>query len=158
MADIDNARNLVRLARHATAILGNAFHAAGYISTERYLASMAVLEATSKADQPQIDSEMPTPSVIKRRRPDSSLVSMNGVKVPSAMKRTATLTAPTDPIELERWLNGIVRLKEGAALRGVHPDTLRREAARGRLKLIRISERAIGIRRRVALMLEDQSA
>jgi hypothetical protein len=74
------------------------------------------------------------------------------------MKQTATLTAPADPIELERWLNGIVRLKEGAALRGVHPDTLRREAARGRLTLIRISERAIGIRRRDALMLGDDAA
>ena len=74
------------------------------------------------------------------------------------MKQTATLTAPADPIELERWLNGIVRLKEGAALRGVHPDTLRREAIRGRVKLIQVSERAVGIRRRDALMLGDQKA
>jgi hypothetical protein len=149
MANIDDARNLVRLARHATAILGNAFHAAGYISTERYLASMAVLQS-------QIDSAVPASPVIERRQLDSPLSTVNGAKALPAMKQTATLTAPADPIELERWLNGIVRLKEGAALRGVHPDTLRREALRGRLTLIRLSERAIGIRRRDALMLGDQ--
>lgn len=68
-----------------------------------------------------------------------------------------TPLSPTDPIEHERWLDGIVRLAEGAALRGVHPDTLRREAARGRLKLLRLSERAVGVRRRDALMLDQKS-
>lgn len=102
-----------------------------------------------------LDSAGEASTVIKRQQPTSRI---NGTKALPAMQQTAILTAPTDPIELERWLNGIVRLKEGAALRGVHPDTLRREAARGRLKLIRISERAIGIRRRDALMLEDHTA
>jgi hypothetical protein len=50
------------------------------------------------------------------------------------MKQHPTIAAPTDPVEYERWLNGIVRLAEAARLRGVHPETLRREAARGRIK------------------------
>jgi hypothetical protein len=105
-----------------------------------------------------LDSTDETSAVIKQGQPCSPLSTVNGAKALPAMNQTATLTAPTDPIELERWLNGIVRLKEGAKLRGVHPDTLRREAARGRLKLIQISERAIGIRRRDALMLGDDAA
>jgi hypothetical protein len=64
------------------------------------------------------------------------------------------LSAPTDPIELERWLNGIVRLKEGAELRGVSIDTLRRsEGPQGRNRLLNVGERAKGIRRRDALLL-----
>jgi hypothetical protein len=63
-------------------------------------------------------------------------------------------STPTDPVERERWLDGIVRLQEAAALRGVHPDTLRREAASGRLKIIKLSERALGVRRRDALLLD----
>jgi hypothetical protein len=126
---------------------------------EEYFAKeRAALEAKNKAGQPQIDPEVPAPPVIERRQLDSPLSTMNGAKALPAMKQTATLTAPADPIELERWLNGIVRLKEGAALRGVHPDTLRREAIRGRVKLIQVSERAVGIRRRDALMLGDQKA
>ena len=61
---------------------------------------------------------------------------------------------PTDPVERERWLDGIVRLAEAAAMRGVHPDTLKREAAKGRLKLLRLSERLLGVRRRDVLMLD----
>jgi hypothetical protein len=63
------------------------------------------------------------------------------------------LTPPTDPVERERWLDGVVRLSEAAAMRGVHSDTLRREAKKGRLKLLKLSERLIGVRRRDALML-----
>ena len=64
------------------------------------------------------------------------------------------LTPPADRDERERWLDGIVPLSEGAELRsGIHPDTLKREAAKGRVKPIRISQRLWGIRRRDALML-----
>ena len=44
------------------------------------------------------------------------------------MKTRSPISPPTDPTEHARWLDGIVRLAEGARLRGVHPDTLRREA------------------------------
>jgi hypothetical protein len=70
------------------------------------------------------------------------------------MKTRPDISPPTDPLERERWLDGIVRLAEGARLRGVHPDTIRREGARGRVKLLQLSERAVGIRRREALMLD----
>jgi hypothetical protein len=70
------------------------------------------------------------------------------------MKPRLYISPPTDPTERERWLDGIVRLAEGAELRGVSTDTLRREAARGRVKLLQLSERAKGIRRRDALMME----
>jgi hypothetical protein len=69
-------------------------------------------------------------------------------------KRSATASAPTDPVEHQRWLDGIVRLAEAAQLRGVHPDTLRRAAARGDLKILKLGERAVGVRRRHALMLD----
>jgi hypothetical protein len=58
-----------------------------------------------------------------------------------------------DPIERQRWLDTIIPLQEGAALRGVHVETLKREAARGRLTLIRVSTRRLGIRRRDALAI-----
>ena len=61
---------------------------------------------------------------------------------------------PTDPTEYARWLDGIAPLSEGAELRGVSVDTLKREAQRGRFRLLRVSERRLGIRRRDALMLE----
>ena len=65
-------------------------------------------------------------------------------------------TPPTDPAEYDRWLDGIVRLPEGARLRGgVHPDTLKKDAiAKG--ELLQLGPRAIGVRRRFALMLPDQ--
>jgi len=53
----------------------------------------------------------------------------------------APTTSPTDPIERERWLDGIVPLAEGAVLRGCSVDTLKRERLRGRLKLVRRSQR-----------------
>jgi len=54
---------------------------------------------------------------------------------------------PVDPIEYQRWLDGLAPLQEGAQLRGVSVDTLKREHAKGR-----VSVRRWGIRRRVALM------
>jgi hypothetical protein len=67
--------------------------------------------------------------------------------------KTTTRPKTSDP-ERERWLDGIVRLPEGAKLRGdVHPDTLKRDAIR-KGKLIQIGERAVGVRRRFALMLD----
>jgi hypothetical protein len=69
-----------------------------------------------------------------------------------------TSTAPpTDPVAYEAWLDGIVRLPEGARLRGgIHPDTLKKDAiAKG--ELLQLGPRAIGVRRRFALMLPQQS-
>jgi hypothetical protein len=63
-------------------------------------------------------------------------------------------SSPADPAEHQRWLDGIVRLAEGARLRGVHPDTLRREARKGRIRLLRLGERAVGVRRRDVLMID----
>ena len=60
---------------------------------------------------------------------------------------------PTDPAQYARWLDGIVRLPEGAKMRGVHPETLKREAkAKG--QLLQLGRRAVGVRRRFALMLD----
>ena len=69
------------------------------------------------------------------------------------MTRRSLNTAPRrfDP-DYERWLDGIVPPREGAALRGVSVDSLKRYSAD---KLIRVSARRLGIRRRHALMLED---
>jgi len=72
------------------------------------------------------------------------------------MSTSDTSAVPTDPFEYERWLDGIVRLPEGARLRGdIHPDTLKKDAiAKG--ELLQLGPRAIGVRRRFALMLPDQ--
>ncbi|MGA7328439.1 MAG: hypothetical protein WBX25_29105 [Rhodomicrobium sp.] len=40
----------------------------------------------------------------------------------------------------------IVPLKDAAAIAGCHPDTLKNEARRGKLALLRISQRRIGVR------------
>jgi len=62
---------------------------------------------------------------------------------------------PTDPTEYARWLDGIASLQEGARLAGdISVDTLRREARKGRYRLIQVSERRLGIRRRDALRME----
>jgi hypothetical protein len=71
------------------------------------------------------------------------------------MKTKPFISAPADPAAYNAWLNGIVSLQEGAALRSVHPDTLKRLAARGRVQLLRVSARRWGVRRRDALMLGD---
>jgi hypothetical protein len=72
----------------------------------------------------------------------------------AGMSTETNSPSPTDPREYERWLDGIVRLPEGAQLRGnVHPETLKRDAkAKG--QLLQLSKRAVGIRRRHALMID----
>jgi hypothetical protein len=62
----------------------------------------------------------------------------------------STLNSEADR-ERERWLDEIVALPEGAHLRKVSVDTIKREAKRGNLKLIRRSARGLGITRREAL-------
>jgi hypothetical protein len=74
------------------------------------------------------------------------------------MKAKAFAAAPTEPAEYAAWLNGIVSLQEGAALRSVHPDTMKRLAAKGKLKLLRVSARRWGVRRGDALMLNEGAA
>jgi excisionase family DNA binding protein len=63
-------------------------------------------------------------------------------------------SGPTDPAARERWLDGIARIAEAADLRGVSTDTIRREIRAGRLKALRLGERALGVRRRDALLLD----
>jgi len=58
--------------------------------------------------------------------------------------------AALDP-HYERWLDEIVELPEGAYLRKVSVDTLKREGKRGRVKIIELSARRRGITRREAL-------
>ena len=53
--------------------------------------------------------------------------------------------------ERERWLDEIVTLNEGAKLRKVSIDTLRRAGKNGRVKILRLSDRRLGITRREAL-------
>jgi hypothetical protein len=74
--------------------------------------------------------------------------------VHAVMSRAATFP-PTDPVERERWLDGIVPLAEGALLRCCSVDTLIREHKRGRLRLFRRSQRLWGIRRRDALLFGE---
>jgi hypothetical protein len=69
-----------------------------------------------------------------------------------AAMSTTHHTPPIDATAYERWLDEIVHLEEGARLRGVSIDTLKRESARGRVKLLNVSARRLGIRRREALM------
>ena len=59
--------------------------------------------------------------------------------------------APVDPAAYEAWLDEIVHLPEGATLRKVSVDTLKREAKKGRIKIEELSERRRGITRREAL-------
>ncbi len=53
--------------------------------------------------------------------------------------------------ERERWLDEIVSLTEGASLRRISVDTLRKEGKKGNVKIIKLSERRRGITRREAL-------
>jgi hypothetical protein len=53
--------------------------------------------------------------------------------------------------DYQAWLDEIVQLPEGAALRKVSVDTLKREWKRGKLKIIELSEKRRGISRREAL-------
>jgi len=56
----------------------------------------------------------------------------------------------SDP-EYQAWLDEILTLPEGAAIRRVSVDTIRREGKFGRLKLINLSPRRLGITRREAM-------
>jgi hypothetical protein len=56
----------------------------------------------------------------------------------------------TDP-EHEKWLDEIVTLPEGAYLRKVSVDTLKREGKRGNVAILELSARRRGITRREAL-------
>lgn len=58
---------------------------------------------------------------------------------------------PTDPAAREAWLDEIVHLPEGAMLRKVSVDTLRRLGKEGRVKILDLSEKRRGITRREAL-------
>jgi hypothetical protein len=58
-----------------------------------------------------------------------------------------------DPLEYQGWLDGIVRLAEGAKMRGVSRDTLLREAKKNK-QLLKLGKRAVGVRRRFALKLD----
>ena len=64
-----------------------------------------------------------------------------------------TIGPPTDPAH-ERWLDSIVSLQEAAELRGVCVDTLKRQHAKGKAELLRVSDRRWGMRRRHALLME----
>jgi hypothetical protein len=69
---------------------------------------------------------------------------------------TTTSSAPSsaDWLAYQQWLDGIVSLPEAAELRGVHVDTLKKEAQAGKLKLLQRSEARWGVRRRDALMMK----
>jgi hypothetical protein len=60
---------------------------------------------------------------------------------------------PADWLAYQKWLDGICSLQEAAELRGVHTDTLKKEARAGRLKIVWRSAGRLGVRRRDALML-----
>jgi hypothetical protein len=72
------------------------------------------------------------------------------------MDKTKRPDSKTDPAAYECWLDGIAPLQEGAELRGVHVDTLKRLSAKGKIKLHRRGERLLGIRRRDALMIPQR--
>jgi hypothetical protein len=55
----------------------------------------------------------------------------------------------------QRWLDEIVGLPEGAMLRKVSVDTLKREHKRGTLKIIELSPKRRGITRREALSTRE---
>jgi hypothetical protein len=64
----------------------------------------------------------------------------------------------TDPLAYQKWLEEILPLAEGAALRKTTSETLLREYRLGRIELIPISRRRFGIRRRVALALPSETS
>ena len=67
---------------------------------------------------------------------------------------TYTSLSPTDRVAYEQWLDQIVDLSEAAKLRGgVHVATLKR-APQTKEKIIRLSARRVGMRRRHALLLD----
>jgi hypothetical protein len=60
---------------------------------------------------------------------------------------------PPDPLAYAAWLDGIVRPREGARLRGCSEERLK-DDARAKGQLLQLGRRALGIRRRHALMLD----
>ena len=58
---------------------------------------------------------------------------------------------PFDATAYERWLDEIVYLPEGATLRKVSVDTLKRMGKRGEVEILDLSDRRKGIRRREAM-------
>lgn len=58
---------------------------------------------------------------------------------------------PSKDYEHERWLDEIVSLTEAASLRKISLETLRAEIRKGRLRVVRLSERKRGMTRREAL-------
>jgi hypothetical protein len=52
---------------------------------------------------------------------------------------------PLSPYSRHR-VDPILPLKDAAVIAGCHPDTLKNEARRGKLSLLRISQRRIGVR------------
>jgi predicted site-specific integrase-resolvase len=55
--------------------------------------------------------------------------------------------SPTEPISHIRFgVDPVVPLRDAAAIVGCHPDTLKNQAKRGKLQLLRISQRRLGIR------------
>lgn len=55
--------------------------------------------------------------------------------------------SPKEQISRVRFsVDPIVPLRDAAALIGCHPDTLKNQAKRGKLTLMRISQRRLGIR------------
>lgn len=53
--------------------------------------------------------------------------------------------------EYEDWLNEVISLAEAASLRKISVETLRREGKLGRFKILKLSERRLGMQRREAL-------
>jgi hypothetical protein len=73
---------------------------------------------------------------------------------PATTNRPPAPLSRADRAAYEAWLDGIVSLPEAAKLRGdIHPDTLKR-SPEIRDKLLKLSARRVGIRRRHALMLD----
>jgi hypothetical protein len=66
--------------------------------------------------------------------------------------------SPTDPLAYQKWLDEILPLAEGAALRKTTSETLLREYRQERIELIKISQRRFGIRRREALAISETSS
>jgi len=69
------------------------------------------------------------------------------------MDAPSSNSPPIDPFEREAWLNEILSLQEGAALRKVSVDTILCQHHRGETELVKRSTRLWGIRRRVAMLI-----
>jgi hypothetical protein len=52
----------------------------------------------------------------------------------------------THPVSSRAAADPVLPLRDAAALAGCHPDTLKNQAKRGKLTLLRISQRRLGIR------------